>query len=89
MEDHFYKVKDVTALAMVALKLKHSLKQKYKQDEMILNGYTIFRQLNHMLLLLNKIWVCLPMRIKANLLTLNCGEGKCSVYCKTPSKESW
>ena len=25
---------------------------------------------------------------KANLLTLSCGEGKCSIYCKVPDKES-
>ena len=25
---------------------------------------------------------------KANLLTLDCGEGKRSVYCRAPSKES-
>ena len=28
------------------------------------------------------------MRSKANLLTLGCGEGKCSVYCRASSKES-
>lgn len=30
-----------------------------------------------------------PMRSKANLLPLGCGEGKCSAYCKAPDKESW
>ena len=25
---------------------------------------------------------------KADLLTWGCGEGKCSVYCRAPSKES-
>ena len=38
--------------------------------------------------LLNKPWVCLPGCSEANLLTLGCGEGKCSVYCRVPSKES-
>ena len=28
------------------------------------------------------------MHSKANLLTLGCGEEKCSVYCRAPSKES-
>lgn len=28
------------------------------------------------------------MHSKANPLTLGCGEGKCSVYCRVPSKES-
>ena len=30
----------------------------------------------------------MPARSKANLLTLGCGEGKHSVYCRAPSKES-
>ena len=28
-----------------------------------------------------------PAHSKANLLTPGCGEGKCSVYCRAPSKE--
>ena len=32
--------------------------------------------------------VSLPMGIKAHLLTSGCGEGKCSVYCQTLSKEA-
>ena len=36
----------------------------------------------------NQTWVCLSTCSKANLLTLGCGEGKCSVYCMEPSKES-
>ena len=35
----------------------------------------------------NQTWVHLPTRSKANLLTPGCGEGKCSVYCRAPSKE--
>ena len=35
-----------------------------------------------------KTWVCSLAGSKANLLTLDCGEGKCSVYCKVPYKES-
>ena len=37
-------------------------------------------------LLLNQAWVCLPMHSKANLLTLGCGEGKCSVYCRSQAR---
>ena len=33
-------------------------------------------------LLLNQTWVRLPAQSKANLLTLGCGEGKGSVYCR-------
>ena len=33
-------------------------------------------------------WVRLPACKKSNLLTLGRGEGKYSVYCMTPSKES-
>ena len=41
-------------------------------------------------LLPNRTWVyCSPVHSKANLLTPVCGEGKCSVYCKAPDKESW
>ena len=42
------------------------------------------------LLLLNQTWVCLPPALcsKASLLTPSGGEGKCSVYCRAPSKES-
>lgn len=36
----------------------------------------------------NQICVCLPVCSEANLLTLGCGEAKCSVYCKVPDKES-
>ena len=32
-------------------------------------------------LLLKQTWVYLPMCCKANLVTLDCGEGKCSIYC--------
>ena len=27
------------------------------------------------------------MHSKASLLTLGCGEGKCSIYCRAPNKE--
>ena len=40
------------------------------------------------MMLLNQTWVHLPTHSKANLLTPGCGEGKCSVYCRAPSKES-
>ena len=37
----------------------------------------------------NQTWVLSPTCSKANLLTPpDCGEGKCSVYCKVPDKES-
>ena len=39
-------------------------------------------------MLANKTWVHSPTCSKANLLTLGCGEGKCKVYCRAPSKES-
>ena len=39
-------------------------------------------------LLLNETWVHSPTRSKANLLTPGCGEGKCSIYCRAPSKET-
>ena len=35
-----------------------------------------------------KTWVCLPTCSKANLLTLGSSDGKCSIYCRAPSKES-
>ena len=38
-------------------------------------------------LLQNQIWVCSPTHSKANLLTLGCGEGRCSIYCRVSSKE--
>ena len=37
------------------------------------------------ILLPNQTWVCLPAH-KGNLL--GCDEGKCTVYCKAPDKES-
>ena len=39
-------------------------------------------------LLLNQTWVHLPRLSKANLLILGYGKGKCSIYCRTPSKET-
>ena len=36
----------------------------------------------------NQTWVCLPAGSKTNLPILGCGESKCSMYCKAPSKES-
>ena len=36
----------------------------------------------------NQTWVHSPAHSKANLLTPGFGEGKCSVYCRVPSKES-
>ena len=39
----------------------------------------------HSRLLSNQTWVHLPIHNEANLLILDCGEGKCRVYCK----ESW
>lgn len=36
----------------------------------------------------NQTWGCLPTGTQANLLTQDCGDGKCSIYCKTPRKES-
>ena len=38
--------------------------------------------------LLNQTWVRLPVCRQASLLALGCGEGKCSIYCREPSKES-
>ena len=35
------------------------------------------------LVLPNQTWVCSPARSKAHLLTPRCGEGKCSVCCRT------
>ena len=35
-----------------------------------------------------KLGPCSSPCRKANLLTLGCGEGKCSVYCKVPDKEN-
>lgn len=49
MVDHFYKVKDRTALANIVLQSKHSLKQWYEQSEVVLKEYTAFLQLNCML----------------------------------------
>ena len=40
------------------------------------------------MLLLNETWVHSPARIKANLLTPGHGEGKCSIYGRSTSKES-
>ena len=40
------------------------------------------------LLLANQTWVCSRACSKTNLLTLGRDEGKCSVYCRAPSKES-
>ena len=46
-------------------------------------------QLGNLLWVLpNHTWVRSPMHSKANLLTPGCGEGKCSIYCKVPDKES-
>ena len=39
-------------------------------------------------LLPNQTWVHLPVCSKANLLTLDCGEGKCNIYCRIPNKLS-
>ena len=39
----------------------------------------------HSRFLSNQTWVHLPIHNEANLLILDCGEGKCRVYCK----ESW
>ena len=44
--------------------------------------------LNKVVGLPNQAWVCLHVHNKANLLTSGCGEGKCSVCCRAPSKES-
>lgn len=49
MVDHFYKVKDKTALANIVFQSKHSLKQWYEQSEVVLKEYTAFLQLNCML----------------------------------------
>ena len=35
-----------------------------------------------------KTWVCLPTCSKASLLTPASSDGKCSIYCRVPSKES-
>ena len=35
-----------------------------------------------------KAWVCLPTCSKSNLLTPGSSDGKCSIYCRAPSKES-
>ena len=39
-------------------------------------------------LFLSQSWVCSPTGSKANLLTPSCGEGKCSICCNMPDKES-
>ena len=39
-------------------------------------------------LLQDQTWVRSLACSKASLLTLGCGEGKCSVYCRTPSQEN-
>ena len=36
----------------------------------------------------NKTWVHLSACSEANLLTLGCGERKCSIHCRVQSKES-
>ena len=36
----------------------------------------------------NQTWVHLPASSKGNILTPGCGEGRRSVYCRAPSKES-
>ena len=41
-----------------------------------------------LLALPNQTWVHLPASSKGNLLTPGCGEGRRSVYCRAPSKES-
>ena len=48
--------------------------------------WSLFWSAVHMLQ--NQTWVQLPSGSKANLLILGCGEGKCSIYCKAPAKES-
>ena len=48
--------------------------------------WSLFSSAVHMLQ--NQTWVQLPSGSKANLLILGCGEGKCSIYCKAPAKES-
>ena len=49
MVDHFYKVKDKTAVAKIVLQSKHSLKQWYEQSEVVLKEHTAFLQLSCML----------------------------------------
>ena len=39
-------------------------------------------------MLWDQTWVHLPTHSKTNLLTLGCDGGKCSIYCRAPSKES-
>ena len=39
-------------------------------------------------LFLHQSWVCSPTGSKANLLTPSCGEGKRSICCNMPDKES-
>ena len=52
------------------------------------HSVNILKGTTELLLLLNLAWVCLPTWSKDNLLTPGCGDGKCSVYCRAPSKES-
>ena len=40
------------------------------------------------IVLTNQTWVCSLPCCKTNLLTPGCGEGKNSIYCKAPDKES-
>ena len=40
-----------------------------------------------MKILPNKTCVWLPVHNKAKLMTPGCGEGKCSIYYRMPSKE--
>ena len=35
----------------------------------------------------DQTWVCSLVHSRANLLTPSCGEGKCSLYCRAPSKK--
>ena len=44
--------------------------------------------MSFLLLLSNHTWVHLPVHSKANLLTLGCGEGKYSVYCRYQTRST-
>ena len=50
-------------------------------------GHSVQREQDD-IMLPNQTWVHLLACSKANLLTSGCGEGKCSIYCTVPSKES-
>lgn len=42
----------------------------------------------NVIMLPNQTWVRLSACSEANLLTVGCGERKCSIHCRVPSKES-